>query len=594
MFLNKKYKEQKDLIFKSASAQNVDFLVDRLDNLFDLMKEANINNEKDYIKFKNNLKKESIKKHFIKKSYPQAFDAFHIQAPHNLNKWLDTVKNIYNLHFKGYDLGESTELLIKDWDTMEKNDFKNWLKFYQTNQNKSYKIAQFTVGDGIPIDHLIRRTPDFPSKIMDPRNEEWEKLQENSQKQKLERQRQALIGRLNSAEKIVSTNAGNLFKTEAEINSWLETLHSLKRKIQTIKSAATLQDVIIASANKLKFDGLHKTANIIMKIAQEVPSEAVPEDAASENPIPEENQELSQDPMANPEMPEDAGLDLSVPEEDSDEMLPDDDLDDPDGAVREFLENLGVSASDNFDGAIIVVGDDSSINKKAQAVPGTEQIQPPQEINPELSQDLPPEPISETLDAPGEINVEEIEEPEEGLTSQQDEKAVRELTDTDRAIDQAFSNVNYDDIIVKLESLATLFKQRQVIRELTIVDLMLQAVGIASFFPSLGEATKSALDSNQYVLTRVEDILAKLRGASGLTDGTLDQVKDKLETSEENEFKKKENRVREKMQPNADEPNVIEELSGPTKVETVTPEKSPPQPSEKPTAPVNPEQPQVI
>jgi hypothetical protein len=42
---------------------------------------------------------------------------------------------------------------------------------------------------------------------------------------------------------------------------------------------------------------------------------------------------------------------------------------------------------------------------------------------------------------------------------------------------------------------------------------MLDSLGIASYFPSLSEATNKALESNNYISTRVEDILSKLRGS---------------------------------------------------------------------------------
>ena len=42
---------------------------------------------------------------------------------------------------------------------------------------------------------------------------------------------------------------------------------------------------------------------------------------------------------------------------------------------------------------------------------------------------------------------------------------------------------------------------------------MLDKLGIAAFFPDLAEASKSALESNQYCQTRIENIIAKVRGA---------------------------------------------------------------------------------
>ena len=42
---------------------------------------------------------------------------------------------------------------------------------------------------------------------------------------------------------------------------------------------------------------------------------------------------------------------------------------------------------------------------------------------------------------------------------------------------------------------------------------MMDRLGISSYFPTLAEATTKNLDATQYSLTRVEDILSKLRGS---------------------------------------------------------------------------------
>ena len=42
---------------------------------------------------------------------------------------------------------------------------------------------------------------------------------------------------------------------------------------------------------------------------------------------------------------------------------------------------------------------------------------------------------------------------------------------------------------------------------------MLDSLGLATFFPSLSEAQNKSLEANNYVSTRVDDILSKLRGS---------------------------------------------------------------------------------
>jgi hypothetical protein len=96
-----------------------------------------------------------------------------------------------------------------------------------------------------------------------------------------------------------------------------------------------------------------------------------------------------------------------------------------------------------------------------------------------------------------------------------------EAKNFDTIIDAAFANLTVDDVIAKLEDLAKIFKVREIPRQLSIVDMMLDSLGLASFFPSLSEATNKALESNNYISTRVEDILSKLRGSTTSNDINL-------------------------------------------------------------------------
>jgi hypothetical protein len=75
------------------------------------------------------------------------------------------------------------------------------------------------------------------------------------------------------------------------------------------------------------------------------------------------------------------------------------------------------------------------------------------------------------------------------------------------------SDIKISDVIDRLDTVSSILKNREIPRQLAIVDLMMDALGIASYFPALAEATRSALESNQYMCTRIEDILSKLRGS---------------------------------------------------------------------------------
>jgi hypothetical protein len=196
----------------------------------------------------------------------------------------------------------------------------------------------------------------------------------------------------------------------------------------------------------------------------------------------------------------------------------DDNDNDPDAAMDEFMENLGAKPDKKKEEEseaddLVVSEEEYDLYKKAQEVPG------------------PVEPLPDPAIKP----------------TQQD---------GDEAIEAALKHVTVRDIILKLEGLTQLYKNRPLARELTIVDLMMDAVGISSYFPNLAEATKSALDSNQYVLTRIEDVLAKLRGAEAAESGQLDILKQKLEKAEDNDSQKRQQKEQANMVPGPAAPPV--------------------------------------
>ena len=116
---------------------------------------------------------------------------------------------------------------------------------------------------------------------------------------------------------------------------------------------------------------------------------------------------------------------------------------------------------------------------------------------------------------------------------------------------------------------------------------MMDRLGIGSFFPSLGESTRSALESNSYVSTRIEDILSKLQGS--LASNDADQLFDNttgpttpeainlannLQRNEDEETKRKDLRKQREMardEAAAQKPEQAAELAGPAAVEPQAP-----------------------
>jgi flagellar biosynthesis GTPase FlhF len=155
-------------------------------------------------------------------------------------------------------------------------------------------------------------------------------------------------------------------------------------------------------------------------------------------------------------------------------------------------------------------------------------------------------------------------------------------------------NVKVADVVKRLELVSNVLKNREIPRQLAIVDLMLDKLGIASFFPTLAEATRSALESNQYMSTRIEDVLGKLRGSlepsekekidlvsddEKKLDKTLETVKENLseEARKEKALKEKRRELRDQETVVPEKAEVPKELEAPIPIEKL--------PAPKPAAP---------
>jgi hypothetical protein len=76
-------------------------------------------------------------------------------------------------------------------------------------------------------------------------------------------------------------------------------------------------------------------------------------------------------------------------------------------------------------------------------------------------------------------------------------------------------------IIDRLEGLSKVLKSRDMIRELASIDILLNEMGMSSYFPELTDAQSKLIEAFGYASNKVESVVAKLRG-SGATN-TVEQ-----------------------------------------------------------------------
>jgi hypothetical protein len=589
---------------------------------------------------------------------------------YDLGKWMNTMKDIYVKMHLGASENESVEQSTNGWNTVEKREFLNWMKYYKSGDHRKYKAAQnsYYVNDNVggyfmpnpksipnPISSLNKQIETLPEVIKatpppEPSKEEKRKAIEDLRKK--------IMGRLNSAEKLLSSQQGHMFAGES-FSRLLKSIHELKQEIQFANninaSAQTCVDLIVRQANILQAEGFASPSQFMVKLAQNVPGNydfnlgSTPAggsqpDAGGNlgNPNAPTNADISTpapaaadpnapaDPAAPAATPSDPGADPNAaPAENGPVDAPDpEDLQAPKTGVPGFLERmenvftlLDVDENEVKDEVSVepdeaILDQDIDVEDKhhltvSSASPDLIALG---QLAPRQPQDLPTPAQTDPTATPAPEQNLEVESPAEastgapegngeaGATNMTPEQAQagpdvdQAKTDFDALIDSAFANLSVADVIAKLEAVNKIFRNREISRQLAIVDVMLDRLGLASFFPTLAEATNKQLEANQYCLTRIEDILSKLRGSVQTDEITLDgdqqaqspdvqSLQQNLEQAEHKEKSRKNMRKQvedkemfEKAKPELEVENVPEELAGqpaPT-LEQPAPRQAPP------------------
>ncbi len=509
-----------------------------------------------------------------KDAYPNFEQYSHIPGQHNTKKWLNTVREIYRMEKDGGGRVQAIRQATSGWNIMETFDFLNWLKFYESGDHLKYKFANLWYENGEP-GYFLQIKPDAQKQAEPPvtgrdidfaRDSVAEELTKNERKQIIEKQRNKIIGRLDSAEKLLRSPDGQIFSGK-EFESLLEAIYELKKKIQMVNKVSTstrlYEDMIVRQANVLQRNGFVRAAEMLYSVAQTPGQSAGKLDAPDDgkggagNVIPPATPPDDPSgaghpgapgglPSMGPGMPQNAPS-ASAPETGPNEMSPTKPVP-PAGdqgttapvaeslplaappepkskGISEFLENMNTSkltttedqgvAEDGLevdDHINVAEAEDELLVSEAQVAP----IDEPMTTSPAPAP-LNPAPVGAPTLAPGAPAAPTAEEPlevteDEAITSP--DKIVPEAGGFDDKVEALLKNVTIADIVNELENLAKVFKVREIPRRLALVDMMLDSKGLASYFPALSEAQNKALESNNYISTRVEDILSKLRGAT--------------------------------------------------------------------------------
>lgn len=525
------------------------------------------------------------------KAYPNDNQYLNVPGQRDTNKWLETVKELYFKEKNGTNRVQALRQVTSSWNDTETFDFMNWLRYYESGSHLKYKVAQsfhsvYENGDPGYFLHIKKDPDKTPAALINgndidmAKDNAQESMSNSEKKSIIEKQRSKIIGRLDSAEKLLRSTDGQLFAGK-ELESLMESIYALKKKIQLVNkisiSVRLYEDMIVREANVLFRNGFTKAANTLYSIAQTpggvpavVPPASPSQPSGSVGGLPAMGPGQPQTP------PESAPNDKSVIPKKKPK------------AINEFLN--GIETANITTEKDKQVADDLEVYDAEDVLEvidnGEELIAKGQEIP-------APKPV-----APVKTDSENLEVSESDINKPELKPATK---DFDNIIDSAFANLTVSDVVVKLEDLAKIFKTREVPRQLSLVDMMLDSLGLASYFPSLSEATNKALESNNYISTRIEDILSKLRGSMKTNEidlkgeevpksnSEVDGIKQNLKTQEDKEKARKqmrkdvENEELEGKVKETPEINIEEDMAEPE-----TPAAKPAAPVAKPVAPTTP------
>ena len=537
-----------------------------------------------------------------KRAYPNYDQYQYIPGRHDMKKWLYAVKDINYKQKAGFPFRDAVKNATGGWPQMEIYDFLNWLRFYEEGAHMKYKFAQvWYVNDNQP-GYFLHVKPDAPKEpeptsdgnAVQEVREEAERREEK--RQMIEKQRAKIIGRLDSAEKLLRSPEGQHFAGD-ELEALMEAIYALKKKVQLVNklSIATrlYEDMIVREGNILKRDGFMKAAEVLYSIAQTPGQSGEQADGGKAKggnlPVPPS----PPDPSGAGQSGTMSGLPATAPGTPSAQTPVDGDQNKdqppatglvgtkapapgsttgtetgapPDKAappgLNMFISNMNdgnkteADKSKSEDDELEV--EDELLVTEAQAAPppgvppaALEEVPmtdaPPAERNPPAF--IPPaaeKPAGEAKPgAPAE------EEPLEVTEDDIPKDDAPPTSGFDAKMDQLLQSVTIEDVVAELEEISKEYKTREQPRRLSYVDMMLDSLGLASMFPSLSEAQNKALEATNYISTRVDDILAKLRGAIASQEKPqapaaerpeVAGIKSKLQSDQDKEVKRKQMR----------------------------------------------------
>lgn len=460
----------------------------------------------------------------VKKAYPNNFYFKEPLPKYDTNKWVAALNDL-QIRARVYgSFKMAFDYVVGSWeDSDEKNDFARWLKFYADGGATLYKKAQIM---NIPIQAI----PGLNNSSKDYKSTD-NNITNIKQKPKLtvDDIRKKILARIFSIEKILSSPEGREY-ADKSMDKLFDSLLVLKKYVLQTKNASMYDDVVNRETNRLVKKGCNTSLiNLFKKVAQlpelpdmggEAPAEESSGQSVSQTGSPEQGEKAIKEFKENV-------IGKDAIEETGKKIIEKFKKDIVDNQLKvKSWYNINTPELERFEkiaNSIMSLVNDTKKHIRVVA----QMVQPPIQT--------PATPPAETLTEEPEMAPEaalptgnkEDAQPKPDLSKERQQANEKELAkenltpqktpdnasllgiDTD-VIDKALESITMNDVIARLQALSRVFQNREIARQLSIVDLMLDKLGISGFFPALAEATRSALESNQYCQTRIEEVLNKL------------------------------------------------------------------------------------
>lgn len=364
-----------------------------------------------------------------KTAYPniQGVSESNLLPKRDLSKWVETLGRVLEAQRGGEGRMGAIDRLTEGWDPVEKSDFQQWARFYAAGDHEKYAALDKRAG-AVPL-------PDMSAPEPEPQDEPVVRKDRTP-----EENRRALISRLDAAKRLLRMLAPPIWPAEAWHRLY-QSCNDLEHEVVGLRTASTVRDRIIRTANMWERAGFASGAAELRKVAQ--PPEGG-EDVATQIEKALTGREYATQPQPKPEGG-DLGLGGEIPPPP------------PEGEA-------GMPPPGEEGGGA-----------------------PPEALEPMPEAPPPPEPGEEKKGKKGKKGKGE----------------------------NPFSDSSVADVIDILEPLARKLKEREQVRELSRADMMMEGLGIVSYFPELGEAMAKLIESDNYVSSRLEKIIGKLRGGEG-------------------------------------------------------------------------------